>query len=52
MEIPEKVREKIVSNIPMQRLGESDEIAHAVLFLIQNSYVTGQSINVNGGVYM
>lgn len=52
MEIPENVREKIVSNIPMQRLGELDEIADAVLFLINSSYITGQTINVNGGAYM
>ncbi|MCG7344944.1 3-oxoacyl-[acyl-carrier-protein] reductase [Sporosarcina sp. ACRSL] len=51
-EMPESVRENIISKIPMKRLGQTDEIAEAVLFLIQASYITGQSINVNGGLYM
>lgn len=51
-EMPESVRENIVSKIPMKRLGQTDEIAEAVLFLIHANYITGQSINVNGGLYM
>ena len=52
MEIPENVRNNIVATIPLQRLGETSEIADAVLFLLNNSYITGQTINVNGGAYM
>lgn len=50
--MPEKVLDNIVSKIPMQRLGETKEIAEAVTFLAQAKYITGQSINVNGGLYM
>ncbi|MGJ9459988.1 beta-ketoacyl-ACP reductase [Oceanobacillus sp. CF4.6] len=51
-QIPEKAKEKIISKIPMQRLGTTSEIADAVLFLLNNSYITGQCININGGAYM
>ncbi|WP_102692240.1 3-oxoacyl-[acyl-carrier-protein] reductase [Rummeliibacillus pycnus] len=50
--MPENVKENIVSKVPMQRLGTTSEIAEAVLYLIQASFVTGQEINVNGGLYM
>ncbi|MGM9924485.1 MAG: 3-oxoacyl-ACP reductase family protein [Bacillus sp. (in: firmicutes)] len=50
--VPEKVMESIVSKIPMKRLGSAEEVAEAVLFLVNSSYITGQSINVNGGAYM
>lgn len=51
-EIPEKVMEQLVSKIPMDRLGTTSEVADAVLFLANSSYITGQCINVNGGLYM
>lgn len=51
-EIPENVMEGIVSKIPMKRLGTTKEIADAVIYLANATYVTGQCINVNGGVYM
>lgn len=51
-EIPENVMEQIVSKIPMKRLGTTTEIAEACLFLAKSDYITGQCINVNGGVYM
>lgn len=50
--IPEKILQNIISKIPMQRLGEPREIAETVLFLTQAEYITGQSIHVNGGLYM
>ena len=50
--MPDNVKESIVSKVPMRRLGQTDEIADAVLFLIKSSYITGQEINVNGGLYM
>lgn len=50
--IPEAAKEKLISNIPMQRLGTTSEVADAVLFLANSSYTTGQCININGGVYM
>ncbi len=52
--IPKDVLDKIVDGIPVGRLAEPWEVARAVLFLAdeRSSYVTGQVIGVNGGVYM
>ena len=51
--VPEQVRTQILARIPMGRFGRPDEIAKAVLFLAADGdYITGQQINVNGGVYM
>ncbi|MGM9928543.1 MAG: 3-oxoacyl-ACP reductase family protein [Bacillus sp. (in: firmicutes)] len=51
-EVPQNVMDQILSKIPMKRLGTTCEIADAVLFLAGSSYITGQCINVNGGLYM
>jgi len=52
-QVPENIREKILSKIPMGRFGHPNEIARAVVFLAADGdYITGQQINVNGGVYM
>ena len=50
--MPDNVKEAIIAKVPMQRLGQTDEVADTVLFLIKSSYITGQEINVNGGLYM
>jgi acetoacetyl-CoA reductase/3-oxoacyl-[acyl-carrier protein] reductase len=51
--VPENVQSQILARIPMGRFATPDEIAKAVLFLAADGdYVTGQQINVNGGVYM
>jgi len=52
--IDEKFKEIIVSKIPSGRLGEPDDIANAVLFLTSNQsdYINGETIHVNGGMYM
>ena len=49
-----KFKEVIVSKIPSGRLGEPDDIANAVLFLISNqsNYINGETLHVNGGMYM
>jgi len=46
-------KEALASQIPMGRLGTADEIAQAVLFLAGDggSYITGQTLHVNGGMY-
>jgi 3-oxoacyl-(acyl-carrier-protein) reductase len=52
--IPAEALEKVVQKIPMQRLGQPEEIARAVMFLASpaSGYITGQIIAVNGGLYM
>jgi 3-oxoacyl-[acyl-carrier protein] reductase len=52
--LDEKVREKLVEQIPLARLGLPRDIAHSVDFLVSDraSYITGQVINVNGGMLM
>ena len=52
--IDEKFKEVIISKIPSARLGEPEDIANAVLFLISDnsSYINGETIHVNGGMYM
>ena len=52
--IDDKFKEAIVSKIPSARLGEPDDIANAVLFLIsdQSNYINGETLHVNGGMYM
>ncbi len=51
--VPEQVQAQILARIPMGRFATPEEIAQAVLFLAAHGdYVTGQQINVNGGVYM
>ena len=52
--IDEKFKEIIVSKIPSGRLGTPDDIANAVLFLSsdQSDYINGETLHVNGGMYM
>ena len=52
--LDEKSRETMFKAIPLGRLGEPDDIAHVVYFLLSEygSYITGEVINVNGGLYM
>ena len=53
-ELPEASRERILSQVPLGRLGEPEEIAAVVDFLAGDSgaYITGENIHVNGGMYM
>jgi acetoacetyl-CoA reductase/3-oxoacyl-[acyl-carrier protein] reductase len=51
--VPDSVRDQIKAKIPLGRFGLPEEVAKAVAFLVcDGDYVTGQQINVNGGVYM
>ena len=38
--------------LPVGRFGHVDEVAEAIVFLASNSYITGQTLNLNGGWYM
>ncbi len=53
MAVPEKVRESIIAQIPVGRLGAADEIARCVVFLAADDagFVTGSTITANGGQY-
>ena len=52
--IDDKFKEIIISKIPSGRLGEPKDIANAVLFLVsdQSDYINGETLHVNGGMYM
>ncbi|MDB2378885.1 3-oxoacyl-ACP reductase FabG [Candidatus Pelagibacter bacterium] len=52
--IDDKFKEVIISKIPSARLGEPEDIANAVLFLSseQSNYINGETLHVNGGMYM
>jgi len=52
--LPPEIKEKMLSVIPMGRMGTDAEVAHGVLFLAspETSYITGHVLNINGGMYM
>ena len=53
MAVPEKVRESIIAQIPVGRLGEPEEVARSVLFLASDEagFITGSTLTANGGQY-
>ncbi|MEO0762025.1 MAG: SDR family oxidoreductase, partial [Pseudomonadota bacterium] len=53
MAVPEKVRESIIAQIPVGRLGEADEIARCVVFLAsdQAGFISGSTISANGAQF-
>ena len=52
--IDDKFKDSIISKIPSGRLGEPKDIANAVIFLAsdQSDYINGETLHVNGGMYM
>ncbi|PWK54297.1 acetoacetyl-CoA reductase [Pleionea mediterranea] len=54
MEVPEDVRDHIIADIPVGRLGSPEEVAHAVAFLASDNsgFITGANLSVNGGQHM
>lgn len=52
--LPDMVKDEMMKRIPMKRLGKVEEIAEVVAFLASDtaSYITGETIHVNGGMYM
>jgi len=51
-ELNDKVKEQMEGQIPLKCFGSVDDVANAALFLAQNSYITGQVLNVDGGMVM
>ncbi len=53
-DLPEKVKEEMLTRIPLKRFAEPKEVANAVAFLLSDeaSYITGETLKVNGGMYM
>ncbi len=53
-ELPDEQRKKLIGQIPLGRLGLAEEVAYTVEFIASTSagYITGEVINVNGGLYM
>lgn len=51
--IPQKIIDEYVKSVPLRRLGTAEEVANLVSFLVsdENTYITGQVIHVNGGVF-
>ena len=54
LSIPEKVMTNIVNGIPVKRLGQPEEIGRGVVFLASDDagYITGSTLDINGGMYM
>lgn len=52
--LPDAICEEMLKRVPMRCLGQPDDIANAVLFLVSDGarYITGENIHVNGGLYM
>jgi 3-oxoacyl-[acyl-carrier protein] reductase len=52
--LSQELRDKMVANTPLRRIGTPDDVAHAVKFLVSEEagFITGHVLNVNGGIYM
>lgn len=51
-ELSDKIREEMIKNIPLQHFGQVEDIANTAVFLAKSPYITGQVINVDGGLVM
>ena len=54
MAVSEKIRDAIIAQIPVGRLGEADEVARCVVFLASDdaAFITGSTLSANGGQYL
>lgn len=50
--LSDKVKEAMLGQIPLKKFGKAKDIADTAIFLSKNEYITGQTIRVNGGMYM
>ena len=50
---PDNIKDQILTNIPMHRIGRPEEVAHTVAFLASEkaAYITGTTLHVNGGMF-
>lgn len=51
-QLSDKVKAEILNQIPLKRLGSTQEVAQAAIFLAENDYITGQTITIDGGLTM
>jgi NAD(P)-dependent dehydrogenase (short-subunit alcohol dehydrogenase family) len=52
-DIPEEAKEKLLKTVPLGRFGKPEEIGRAARYLVEDGdYITGQSLDINGGVYI
>ena len=50
--IPEKMKDAMIAQVPMKRIGQAEEVAEVVAFLASQEYLTGQTIAIDGGMTM
>lgn len=50
--LPDKIKDEMKASIPLERFGTVDEVAHAAFFLSENRYITGATLDINGGMAM
>jgi len=52
--MPEKVKQRLLDQVPLKRFGKADEVARAVIFLVSSDgdYITGEELSMNGGLLM
>ena len=52
--VPDETLQKIIDKVPVGRLAKPEEIARAILFLAhdESGFITGETLSVNGGLYM
>lgn len=51
-QLSSKVKDDLLQNIPLKRIGRAEEVAELAVFLATSNYITGQTIAINGGMYM
>lgn len=50
--LPESQKQQLIEQVPLAKLGHPDDIAEAALFLANARYITGETLHINGGMYM
>ena len=50
--LSDNIKDEMMKNIPLKRFGEAEDVAKAAVFLAENRYITGQVLNVDGGMVM